>query len=167
MAILKAENVIDQWQETLPAGGDQAEHYLTEVWRRAYDMQLPIEIGFEEASTGLLKQATGHSRKFLVMSPQIKTLNVFRFLHYATPMGNALTLGWFATDSNLKMGVSSGLRLPLIHDLDLFSNGDLFGLFSAIHEWAVLPAATALSESLQFGTTSISRKSKGGMFGVD
>jgi hypothetical protein len=165
MAIVKAENVLDQWQETLPSGGDMAQVYMDDVWSRVYEMSLPVDIAYEEASTGLIRQALGQSRKFLVMNPQDKTLNVFRILLYSIPMGNALTVGWFATDYSRKLGTSSGLRVPLINDLDLFANADLMGLFSAIHEWAVLPATVTLAQKFQL-ETSVTRKSKAGMFGV-
>jgi hypothetical protein len=166
MAIIKAESVIDQWQDTLPRGGELSEDFLNDVWKRVYEMGLPVHIGFDEAATGLLKQAMGKSRKFLVMNPQDKTLDVFRLLHYAFPVGNAITFGWFAVDYNRKLGTSTGIRLPLINDLDLFSNADLLGLFSTIHDWAVIPSAQALAQRCQQDPGSIVVKSKGGMFGV-
>lgn len=165
MAILKAENVLDEWQEVLPAGADRADEYLKDVWKRVYDLGLPVDIGFEDAALGLVKSAMGQSRQFLVMNPQTKVLNTFRLLHFAFPVGNALTTGWFLAAYSRNLGTTTGLRVPLVHDLDLFTNADLMALLRAIHQWSVLPAFDALAASLQVDLSSINRKSKG-LFGI-
>lgn len=165
MAILRSEDVLENWIEVVPHSSEYAGAYLRGVMKRIDDMQLPIEHREDKAATGFIKSITGGSRSVVSINPTSKALNRLVMLLFAFPVGTSVSIGWFALLQNSGFGKGPGLRLPLIHDMDLFDNVDMRALLTSVHEFAVIPAAEALYGQAQISLDKLNRRSSG-MFGI-
>lgn len=185
MAVIRGDDVLDSYQLVIPRAAEYEEDYLNGVWHAGGEHSLPVEAQFMDAATGMIKAALGKTRKFLVHLPERKKLDIFRVLHYSVPVGGALNVGWYLTGRKRAFGTASsvtkllsggkaastmasalsGVRIPVIHNLDLFDNADLHGLLAAIHSFTVLETIERLASKVEFDLTRINRQSTG-MFGV-
>lgn len=164
MAIVKGEDVIDSFQQVLPQAAKFADEYISGIARSIADQQLPVEVFTESASTGLFKAAFGVSREFLVVKPTNRKLDLFRILHYGVPNGANLAAGWYLTGRVRGLGQSQ-IRVPVIHDLDIFDNADLQALVVGIHQFAVIDSLCSIADRVGYGRDRVSTRTSG-LFGL-
>ena len=155
MAVIKFEDVINDYSEVLPDAGGQAENYLGWVQGATTEMQLPVRIGMQSAATGLLKSVMGKSREFLVIVPDSKKLQVYQMLHWCSPAGSNLAVGWYMV---------GGRRS--IASLDLFEISDLTALFESVHKLAVVRAMYAAVEAVGGDKSRVRERVGGGFLGL-
>jgi hypothetical protein len=136
VAVIKGEDVITAYSEVIPDAADQAGKYLGWVQGATNEMELPVRMGMQSAATGLLKSVMGKTREFLVIAPEDKKLDALRMLHWCTPVGKNLAVGWY---------VVGGKRSVL--GLDLFQDADLTALYESIHKLAVMRSIYACVET--------------------
>jgi hypothetical protein len=160
MAIFKEENVIDRWSEVVPHAEQHAATWLRSVIKRMDEMQLPVTSKEEKVATGFIKSVTGGGRNVVSISPSSKALNRVTILLFAFPIGTTVTIGWFAVGEG-NFGQNAGIRIPIVHDLDVFDQVDLRALLASIHEFAVLPAAEGLFKQAEVDLTQLNRQTKG------
>lgn len=155
MAVIKGEDVITSYSEVIPDAANQAANYLGWVQGAASEMQLPVKMGMQQAATGLLKSVMGKSREFLAIAPAEKKLDALRMLHWCTPTGNNLAVGWY---------VVGGRRSVL--NLDLFENADLTALYESIHKLGVMRAIYACVDAVGGDKGRIKERTGGGFLGL-
>jgi hypothetical protein len=164
VAIVKGSDVIDSYQQVLPAAASFADEYIKGIRRSIENQQLPVEITTETASTGLFKAVMGRRREFLVVKPTNRALDVFRILHYGVPSGNNLAAGWFLTGRVRGLGTTQ-FRVPVIDALDIFDNADLQALVDGIHHFAVIESIMGFADQVGFSRDRVETKHQG-FFGV-
>ncbi len=166
MAVIKADDVVDLYAETIPNGATQLDRYLPWVQGAIQEMQLPVRVGYQEASTGLLKGWMGRKRQFLVCQPEGRALDVFRMLHWVSPVGSNLAIGWYVVGRKKAFGSNSQIRIPILDNLDLFDEADLRAIYSSLHQFAVMRAIYAVVKEAGADPKHITSKSKVGFFGL-
>lgn len=164
MAIIKGQDVIDSYQDVIPGAGELAEQYVQGIAQSIQQQQLPVEIGMQQAATGLLRSVMGKSREFLVVKPQNRALDIFRVLHYGVPNGTNLAAGWYLTGRVKGFG-NMQFRVPVLHDIDIFDNADLQALVTGIHQFAVIDSLLTIADKVGYDRSRVNRKSTG-LFGV-
>lgn len=155
MAVIKGEDVITSYSEVIPDAASQAGNYLAWVQGATAEMGLPARMGMQQAATGLLKSVMGKSREFLVIVPEVKKLDALRMLHWCTPVGSNLAVGWY---------VVGGRRSVLA--LDLFEDADLTALYESIHKLSVMRAIYACVEAVDGDKSRIKERVGGGFLGL-
>lgn len=165
MPILRPDDVIDSWEVVLPDCAHLGSQYLVDVSNAVIRQEIPVVMEFQQAATGLIKAAIGRTRTFLVMTPQARSLDPFRLLHYAVPVGRALSIGWYLAGRVPGLGSPAAIRLPVLHGLDLFANADLHALTAVVHNVCVLETVEQFALSVSLDLETISRRSFG-LFGV-
>ncbi|MGI9099451.1 MAG: hypothetical protein ACR2H2_13350 [Solirubrobacteraceae bacterium] len=164
MAIIKGQDVIESYQDVIPGAGQLAEQYVQGIAQSVREQELPVEIGVQQASTGLLRSVMGKGREFLVVKPTNRALDVFRILHYGVPNGINLAAGWYLTGRVKGFGTMQ-FRVPVLHDIDIFDNADLQALVTGIHQFAVIDSLLAIADKVGYDRDRVNRKSTG-LFGV-
>jgi hypothetical protein len=164
VAIIKGQDVIESYQDVIPGAGQLAEQYVHGIAQSVREQQLPVEIGMQQASTGLLRSVMGKSREFLVVKPTNRALDVFRVLHYGVPSGINLAAGWYLTGRVKGFGTMQ-FRVPVLHDIDIFDSADLQALVTGIHQFAVIDSLLAIADKVGYDRSRVSRKSTG-LFGI-
>lgn len=164
MAIIKGQDVLDSYLQLLPGSASLADEYIKGIGESIREQALPVEVTLQSASTGLLRSVMGKSREFLVVKPQNRNLDVFRILHFGVPSGNNLAAGWYLTGRVRGFGQMQ-LRVPVIHDIDVFDSADLQALVAAIHQFAVIDSLLAIADRVGLDRERVHRKSTG-LFGV-
>jgi hypothetical protein len=164
VAIVKGQDVAESYQDVIPGAGSLAEAYVHGIAQSIRDQQLPVEMGMQQAATGLLRSVMGKSREFLVVKPTNRALDVFRVLHYGVPSGNNLAAGWFLTGRVKGLG-NMQFRVPVIHDLDIFDTADLQALVTGIHQFAVIDSLLSIADRVGYDRDRVKRRSVG-LFGA-
>lgn len=155
MAVIKGEDVITAYSQVIPDAAPKAAQYLGWVQGSTNEMQLPVRMGMQAAATGLLKSVMGKSREFLVIVPDDKKLDALRMLHWCTPTGSNLAVGWY---------VVGGKRSVL--SLDLFQDADLTALYQSIHQLSVMRAIYACVEAVGGDKGRIKDQTGSGFLGL-
>jgi hypothetical protein len=164
MAIIKSQDVHASYQQVIPGAGQLAEQYVDGIVQSVREQQLPVEIEVQETATGLLRSVMGKSREFLVIKPTSRALDVFRILHYGVPTGVNLAAGWYLTGRVKGLGTAP-VRVPVLHDIDLFDNADLQALAISIHQFAVVDSLLAIADKVGYERDRVTSQTKG-LFGV-
>lgn len=141
-----------------------AEQYVDTIVECVREQELPVEIDVQEASTGLLRSVMGKGREFLVIKPTNRALDVFRILHYGVPTGVNLAAGWYLTGRVKGLGTTP-MRVPVLHDIDIFDNADLQALVFCIHEFGVIDSLLAIADKVGYKQDRVNRATQG-LFGV-
>lgn len=155
MAVIKGEDVITSYSEVIPDAGSQANNYLDWLQGATSEMQLPVRMAMESASTGLLKAVMGKSREFLVITPEDRKLDALRMLHWCTPVGSNMAVGWY---------IVGGRRSVL--SLDLFQDADLTALYESIHKLAVMRALYACVDAVNGDRGRVKERAGAGFLGL-
>lgn len=138
MPVLKEEDLLGSENVILYHAAEYAGPWLKKVAEVIQEMELPVDIAEEQASSGLIKALTGGARNVLVVNPKSKALNRYRWLMYAFPIGKNVTLGYYLIGEGTGFGRSAGVRIPILHNADIFDNVDIRALDQSIIEACVI-----------------------------
>ena len=164
MAIIKSQDVVSSYQEVIPGAGRLAKQYVDGIVQCVREQELPVEIDVQEAATGLLRSVMGKGREFLVIKPTNRALDVFRILHYGVPSGVNLAAGWYLIGRVKGLGTTP-MRVPVLHDIDLFDNADLQALVFSIHQFGVIDSLLSIADRVGYERDRVKRETAG-LFGV-
>lgn len=165
MAIIKGQDVLDSYLEVLPGSASLADQYIAGISDSIREQGLPVDLTMQSAATGILRSVMGKSREFLVVTPQNRSLDVFRILHFGVPSGKNLAVGWYLTGRIRGVGGQLQFRVPVVHDIDIFDSADLQALVTAIHQFAVIDSILVIADKVGLDRERINKKSTG-LFGV-
>lgn len=162
MAVLTSLGVIDSFSEVIPGAADQFESYLKAIAGGVQEQGLPVRQGLENitASQGLFARVA--RRQCLAVIPNTKRLQAFKTLHYSTPVGVNLAVGWYLLGGEKAGGTQVGvLNFGGVNALEV---ADVQAIVQCVHQFAVMPAIYRIADSVKYERDRLTKKT--GFFGA-
>lgn len=172
MAVVKKEQVIDNWGILIKNGQGRAETIFQDTQNLINESRAPdIEMERKSLSPGVLKGILGTKRDFLIIRNNTnRNLKTYQIYINARDYGNNLHVSWYLVT---KLGFWRTLfarifffilREPqpqtLVAELDLFDQQDLVAYTTNAHH-CLIEAVEKLMLDLNQDPSKIDRKSKG------
>jgi hypothetical protein len=172
MAIVKKEQVIDNWSILIKNAQGQAESIFQDTQNRITESRAPdIEMERKSLAPGIVKGLLGAKREFLIVRNKTnRNLKTYQVYVNARDYGNNLHVSWYLVT---KLGFLRTLlarifffiaREPqpstLVAELDLFDQQDLIAYTTNAHH-CLLEAVEKLMVDLHQDPSKIDRKSRG------
>lgn len=172
---VKPSDVIDRYEQVVPAAAGMADSYLQTIEQSIVKQQLPVHVSRQDVTAKAFGGIRGATREFLVVAPESPVHAAFRAFHFAFPAGVNLATGWYVTEEgrgakNLIPGLHPTAAAAvgigeLLSKMDLFDVADLIAILSSIHQFAVMEALYLIASKVGYDRERIGRSSVG-MFGI-
>jgi len=109
MTVLNEENLLDQKAEQIPGCAGAAEFYLRTLAAYARETQAPLTM--DVRAIPITSGPGGKTENRLVFTPVEKRLRPFESLHFARPIGTALSVGYDLVGAKRARGLAGFVDL--------------------------------------------------------
>lgn len=157
MAVLNDASVIDSFSELIPEASEEGEAYLRTLAKGIQRQAPPVELTVESVSAA--RSFGTRKLQCLVVTPTNRRHRHYKTLHYATPLGVNLQVGWYFIGRDRADGIGfMGIGAVNAHDVS-----EIQALVQLVHQFAVVPAMQQIAESMGYGASGQTRQ---GFFGA-
>ena len=160
VAALTSLGLLDSFNDVIPGAAQHYENYLRAISKAVQEQGLPVTMNIEavSASSSLFRST---SRSCLAVTPADKRMQPFKTLHYGTPLGTNLSVGWFLLGGE-KLNDTTSVRGMLgVGGLSHLDMTDLQSLVQCVHQFAVMPAVYSIADQAGYDRNQLSKKTSG------
>ena len=147
MAVLNDLSVVDSFKEVIPNAAALDEAYLRAVAAFVQQQNPPVTMSIEMVAAS--RRFGNPDLRCLSIEPTNKRLRWYRTLHYATPLGATLSVGWYLLGGDRENGRQIGvLNFGSISQHEV---SEVEALVQLIHQYAVGPAMNQIAAQANGG----------------
>lgn len=158
MAVLNDLSVIDSFKEVIPRASGLGEQYLRAVAAAVQEHSPPVTMSIEDVPAS--RSFGTPSLRCLAITPDSKKLKWYRTLHFATPLGSSLNVGWYLLGGDRENGRQFGaFNFGSISQHEV---NEVESIVQLVHQYAVMPAINTIARTAMGGSASPT----GGFFGA-